>query len=68
MTVAEQTPETTAAKPVHTRALIIGTGFSGIKRNVDKIAELVFTACATGHHCRLCLRSPPIFGVLRGTP
>jgi cation diffusion facilitator CzcD-associated flavoprotein CzcO len=30
MTVAEQTPETTAAKPVHTRAVIIGSGFSGL--------------------------------------
>jgi cation diffusion facilitator CzcD-associated flavoprotein CzcO len=31
MTVAEQTPEaTTAREPVHTRALIIGTGFSGL--------------------------------------
>ena len=30
MTVAEQTAETTTQKPVHTRALIIGTGFSGL--------------------------------------
>ncbi|ODQ85669.1 flavin-containing monooxygenase [Mycolicibacterium holsaticum] len=30
MTVAEQAAHTTAAKPVHTRTLIIGTGFSGL--------------------------------------
>jgi cation diffusion facilitator CzcD-associated flavoprotein CzcO len=30
MTVAEQAAESTAQKPVHTRALIIGTGFSGL--------------------------------------
>ena len=30
MTVAEQEAERTAHKPVHTRALIIGTGFSGL--------------------------------------
>jgi cation diffusion facilitator CzcD-associated flavoprotein CzcO len=30
MTVAEQTAEHTAQKPIHTRALIIGTGFSGL--------------------------------------
>src|SRR5689334_11008013 len=42
MTVAEHTEETTAAKPVHTRALIIGSGFSGLgmaialqQQNVD---------------------------------
>src|SRR5690242_21814278 len=42
MTVAEHTPEATAADPVHARALIIGSGFSGLgmgielqKRNVD---------------------------------
>ncbi|WP_094287958.1 flavin-containing monooxygenase [Mycobacterium lehmannii] len=43
MTVAEQTAEdTTAQQPVHTRALIIGTGFSGLgmaialqRQNVD---------------------------------
>jgi cation diffusion facilitator CzcD-associated flavoprotein CzcO len=30
MTVAEQTADTTAQQPVHVRALIIGTGFSGL--------------------------------------
>ena len=30
MTVAEQAAETTTQQPVHTRALIIGTGFSGL--------------------------------------
>ena len=30
MTVAEQAPEGTTQKAVHTRALIIGTGFSGL--------------------------------------
>ena len=42
MTVAEQAAETTVQQPVHTRALIIGTGFSGLgmaielqRRNVD---------------------------------
>ncbi|MCT7659139.1 flavin-containing monooxygenase [Mycobacterium deserti] len=42
MTAAEQTAETTAGKVVHTRALIIGSGFSGLgmaielqKRNVE---------------------------------
>ena len=30
MTALEATAETTAAKPVHTRALIIGSGFSGL--------------------------------------
>ncbi|HEX2285243.1 MAG TPA: NAD(P)/FAD-dependent oxidoreductase, partial [Mycobacterium sp.] len=30
MTVAEQTAETGTQRPVHTRALIIGTGFSGL--------------------------------------
>ena len=42
MTVAEHTEDATAAKPVHTRALIIGSGFSGLgmaialqQQNVD---------------------------------
>ncbi len=42
MTLAEQAAEPTATKPVHTRALIIGAGFSGLgmaialqRRNVD---------------------------------
>ena len=42
MTVAEQAAENTTQQPVHTRALIIGTGFSGLgmaielqRRNVD---------------------------------
>ena len=30
MTLAEQAPDSTAVEPVHTRALIIGTGFSGL--------------------------------------
>jgi cation diffusion facilitator CzcD-associated flavoprotein CzcO len=30
MTVSEQAPDTTAAEAVHTRALIIGSGFSGL--------------------------------------
>ncbi len=30
MTVAEQAAETSTQQPVHTRALIIGTGFSGL--------------------------------------
>jgi cation diffusion facilitator CzcD-associated flavoprotein CzcO len=30
MTVAEQTAENTTQQPVHTRALVIGTGFSGL--------------------------------------
>ena len=30
MTVAEHAPEGTTQKAVHTRALIIGTGFSGL--------------------------------------
>ncbi|MGV0643104.1 NAD(P)/FAD-dependent oxidoreductase [Mycolicibacterium sp. XJ2546] len=35
MTVAEQADQTTAAKPVHTRTLIIGTGFSGLGMGIE---------------------------------
>ena len=35
MTVAQHTPEVTAAKPVHTRALIIGSGFAGLGMGIE---------------------------------
>ena len=35
MTVAEQAAESTAQQPVHTRALIIGTGFSGLGMAIE---------------------------------
>src|SRR5690606_9717112 len=35
MTVAEHEAETVAAKPVHTRALIIGSGFSGLGMGIE---------------------------------
>jgi cation diffusion facilitator CzcD-associated flavoprotein CzcO len=35
MTVAEQAAENTTQQPVHTRALIIGTGFSGLGMAIE---------------------------------
>src|ERR1700760_3102826 len=35
MTVAEPSVEHTAAVPIHTRALVIGTGFSGLGMGIE---------------------------------